>query len=249
MAESLVTKYFSGQGKLRMALRDTNGAPSGLEFIGDVGSVTLTPAVDKEKVIENVSGSAGIGAEFIKKVEYNFSMQMRSFKAEHLSLALQASNTAKVSGTVTDEPQKGYKGKMLALKHIKVRTVVVTGAAGTPTYVAGTDYNVDSDSGMIEIITAGAITEGLALLIDYAYAAQHHLLAAPANKYFYLVFDGVNRADNNKKVRCEIYSIAMSPSALSMIDDKAAEMPITGTVILDTLRAPGDQFFSWKIED
>lgn len=243
------TKYFSGQGPVFIAERDTDGSPKGLEFLGDVASVTLTPSVDKETVIENVTGSSGIGAEFIKKVEYQFSMQMRSIKPGHLAIALQAGNTAKTAGTVTDEPQKGYKGKFIVLKHTKASSVVVTNVGATTTYVAGTDYIVHADKGMIEIITAGAITDGQSLLIDYSYAAQHHVSASPANKKFYLAFAGVNRADDSKQTRCEIYKISLSPSALALIEDKTAEMPITGTVVLDTLRPAGDQFFSWKTED
>jgi hypothetical protein len=249
MAELYDTRYFSGQGKVRIGLRDATGQPLGLEFIGDVSSVTLTPSVDKETVTENVSGSSGIGTEFIKKVEYQLSMQMRSFKPEHAAIALHAGNAVKASGTVTDEAHKGYTGKFIALKHIKVSSVVITNTGGVTTYVAGTDYSVDADAGMIEIIATGSITDAQDLLIDYSYAAQHHLTAAPGNKYYYLSFDGVNRADDNKKVRCEIYKLNLSPSAMGMIEDKTAEMPITGTVILDTLRPAGDQFYSWKTED
>jgi hypothetical protein len=249
MPEQYDSRYFSGQGKLRIGLRDATGQPLGLEFIGDVGAATLTPSVDKETVTENVTGSSGIGAEFIKKVEYQFSMQMRSFKPEHAAIAMHASNLPKASGTVTDEAKKGYHGKFTSLNHIKVSSVVVTNAAGTTTYTAGTDYILDADGGMLEILSDGTITDAQDLLIDYSYAAQHHVSAAPGNKYYYLSFDGVNRADNNKKVRCEIYKLNLSPSAMALIEDKSAEIPITGTVILDTLRPAGDQFFSWKTED
>lgn len=249
MAEKYETRYFSGQGNLKIGQRDANGEPMGLEFIGDVASVTLTPSIEKETIVENVSGSSGTGAEYIKKVEYQFSMQMRSFKPEHISLALHASNTAKASGSVTNEPHKGYKGKFIVLKHIKISTVVVTNVDASTTYVAGTDYLVDANAGQLEILAAGAITDAQDLLVDYAYAAQHHLSAAPSNKYFYLVFDGINRADDGKKVRCEIFRLKLSPSALGMIEDKSAEMPVTGTVALDANRPVGEQFYSWKIED
>lgn len=249
MAESLVTKYFRGQGPVRIALRDANGEPMGLEFIGDLSSLTLTPKVEKEIGYENVSGSSGVGWDFNKRTEYDLSMMMRSFKAEHLAISTHSSNTAKAAGTVTDEAKKGYKGKMTALNHIKVSSVVVTNSAASTTYVAGTDYNVNAAAGLIEIITSGAITDGQSLLVDYSYAAQHHLSASPANKFYYLSFDGVNTADDNKKVRSDIYKINLSPSSVSMIEDKVTEMPITGTVQLDALRSAGDQFFSWKTED
>lgn len=249
MKEQFDSRYFSGQGPVFIAERDSSGRPKGLEFLGDTSSVDLTPSVDEVVVTENVTGSSGVGAKFNGKTEYKLSMQMRSIKPTHLAIALQAGNTTKAAGTVTDEPQVAYKGKFIVLKHTKVSSVVVTNIGAVTTYAANTDYIVHADKGMIEIIAAGAITDAQDLLIDYSYAAQHHISAAPANKQYYLVFSGINRADDNKQTRCEIYRITLSPSSLAMIQDKTAEMPITGTVILDTLRPSGDQFFSWKTED
>jgi len=37
--------------------------------------------------------------------------------------------------------------------------------------------------------------------------------------------------------------------ALAMITDEHAEMAITGQLLLDKLRAQGDQYYSWKIEE
>ncbi len=250
MAEQFETRYFNGQGAVFLAERAADGSPKGLIFIGDCSSVTLTPSVDKETVIENVTGSAGVGSEVFKKVEYQFSMQMRSVKPEHLALAVQGSNTAKAAGTVTDEPQTAYLGKFIALKHTKVSAVTVTNSAGSTTYTAGTHYILHADKGMIEIPAIGTtITDAQSLLIDYSYAAQHHVSAAPANKKYYLAFAGINRADNSKQARCEIYKISLTPSSLGMIAENNIEMPITGTVELDALRPAGDQFFSWKTED
>ena len=112
MAEQFDTRYYSGQGPVFIAERDTDGSPKGLEFLGDVSTVELTPSVDKEIVVENVTGSSGIGADFNKKTEYQFSMQMRSIKPGHLAIALQAGNTAKTSGTVTDEPTKAIRANL-----------------------------------------------------------------------------------------------------------------------------------------
>lgn len=249
MAEQFDSKYFSGQGPVFIGERDASGQPKGLDFLGDMTTVSLTPSVDKEIVTENVSGMSAIGASFTKKVEYQFAMQMRSIKPDHLSVALQSGNTAKAAGTVTNEPHAGYKGKFIVLTHTNVSEVVVTQKGGTTTYTVGTDYISHPYKGMIEIINAGAITNGLDLLIDYSYAAQHHLAVAPKDNEYYLVFAGINRADNNKQTRCEMYRVQLSPSALAMIETKSAEMPLTGTVMFDTTRPVNDQLFSWKIED
>ncbi|HHJ11892.1 MAG TPA: hypothetical protein ENK00_01825 [Chromatiales bacterium] len=248
MAEQFDTIYFSGQGPLFIGDRDANGNPAGLIFVGDLSEASLTPNVETAEVVENVSGQGAIGNSFTKKVEYQLSITMRSVKPEHLALALQGVNTAKAGGSVTDEPHKGYLGKMVPLVHNKVSTVVVTDSAGTTTYATPADYIVHADEGLVEIVSGGAITEGQDLLIDYAYAAQDHVKVAPANTEKYLVFSGMNRANNNKQTRCEIYKVKLDPGVLGLIQEEQAEMQITGRVLLDSLRPAGDQLYSWKIE-
>lgn len=247
--EQFESRYFSGQGPIFIGLRDVDGKPAGLTFIGDCSEVSLTPSVEKSQVTENVTGAGGIGSEFVKKVEYSFSLTAKSIKSAHLALILQASNTAQAAGSVTDEAVVGYHDKFMPLANVKLSTVVLTDGTGTTTYTAGTDYVIHADEGMLEILSTGAITDAQALLVDYSFAAQHLHNASPANQDYYLTFSGMNRADNNKQTRCEIYKLKLDPSALGMIQDEHADMPITGTVLLDTLRASGDQFYSWKIED
>lgn len=251
MSEQFDSRYFRGQGPVFLGQRDaTTGKPIGLAFIGDISSAELTPQVDAVEVLENVTGSNGVGARFIKATKYDFSMQMRSIKPDHAALAMMGAVTTKAAGSVTDEAVKGYLGKFTFLAHTKISTVVVTNNAGTTTYTAGTDYVLHANVGAIEIPASGsAITAGQDLKIDYVYAAQNHIKAAPGNIQYYLVFAGKNSADNDKQTRCEIYKIQMDPSALGFIQDQTAEMPLKGTVLVDTLRAAGDQFFSWKTED
>lgn len=249
--EQFDSRYFRGQGPVFIGLRDANGSPAGLEFLGDLSSVELTPNVEKQTVIENVTGTGGVGSEITTKVEYSLSMAMRSIKPVHLGIALQGGVTAKAGASVTDEAVTGYHDKVSPLTHHKISTVVVTSSDGLTTFTegAGNDYILHADEGLIEILSGGTITDGQALLVDYAYASQHHISAAPANTDYYLLFSGMNSADNNKQTRSEIYKLKLDPSALSMITDAQTEMPITGTVQLDSLRAAGDQFFSWKTED
>jgi hypothetical protein len=53
-----------------------------------------------------------------------------------------------------------------------VSGVTVTGSAGTPTYVAGTDYNVDLAEGFVEIIAGGGIADSTAIEANYTITAQ-----------------------------------------------------------------------------
>ena len=243
------SEYFAGQGPLYIGSRDAAGNPMGLVFVGDLESAELTPNIDKKTTIENVSGSHGVGASFISRAGYNLSLNMRSIKPEHLALALHSGNTAKTAGSVTEEVHIAYLDKMTPLEHTNISTVVVTGAGGTPTYVEDTDYIVHAATGMIEFISGGTITDATDVLIDYSYAAQHHMKVQPNNDEKYLVFAGMNNANNDKQTRCEMYKVKLDPGVLSMITDDTASMPITGELLLDSLRAAGDQFYGWKTED
>lgn len=248
MAENFETKYFRGQGPVFFGNRGTNGEPTGLLFVGDIGEATLTPNVDNAEIVENVTGSGGIGSSFNRRNEYQFSGTMRSVKPTHLAQFLQASHTAKIAGSVTDEAHVAYLDKFTRLQHTNVSAVVVTGSGGTPTYVENTDYILRADEGLIEFISGGTLTDAAPVLIDYSYAAQSHVKAAPDNREIYMLFAGMNNADQNRQTRCEIYRIKLDPGVLSLIQQEHAEIPITGRVLLDSSRPAGDQFYSWKIE-
>jgi len=249
MPEKFDTKYFRGQGPLFLSDRDDSGNPEGLEFIGDTGAATLTPNIDRQETIENVTGSSGVGSSFISRASYTLSISMRSIRKDHLAKQLHGSVLDKVGASVTDEPHIAYLDKFTLLVNNKVSTVAVTGVGGTPNYVLDTDYIVHADTGMIEFISGGTITNGTSVLIDYTYAAQSHISSSPANLEKYLVFAGMNSADNDKQTRVEIYKIRLDPSVMDLITNENAEATITGTVELDTLRTAGDQFFGWKVEE
>ena len=250
MPEQFESRYFRGQGKLLFGDKDdATGKPTGLIFVGDMSTAELSPNMERGKVIENVSGAGAVGASYLKRTEYGLTINMRSIKAAHLAEALHATVTAKAAASVTDETHQAYLDKMTPLEHNKVSSVVITGVSGTPTYVLDTDYVVHADEGLVEFISGGTITDDTAVEIDYDYAAQKHVKVLPHNLDKYLVFAGVNSADNDKQTRCEMYKVKLDPSVLSMITDDSTDMPITGVLQLDALRPAGDQFYSWKLED
>ena len=247
--EQFDTRYFRGQGKVFIGDRDASGNPAGLIFVGDLSSGELTPNMERNETIENVTGSNGVGSTYLKRAQFNINLAMRSIRHDHLAIALHGSDTAKAAASVTDEAHNGNHDAFIRLQHTKVSSVVVTDDTGVTTYTEGTDYILYADEGMIEILSTGTITQGQALLVDYAYAAQHHVKVSPHNLDKYLVFAGKNSADNNKQTRCEMYKVKLDPGVLSLITEDTTDMAISGTLQLDTLRAAGDQFYSWKTED
>ncbi len=247
--EQFDSKYFRGQGPLYLADRDASGNPTGFVFIGDVSAAELQPQIDRTEKLENVSGSSAVAVSTLKSVKYSLNLTMDSVKAAHLALALSGTLTAIIAGSVTDQSHTANLDKFFKLQHTKVSSVVVTDSAGTTTYVDGTDYVLRADEGVIEVLSTGNITEGQALLVDYAYAAQSLVQSNPGNVEKYLMFSGINTADNDKRMRCEIYRCKLDPGALSMITEDVQGMQINGLIELDALRPAGDQLFSWLVED
>lgn len=248
--ETFESRYFRGQGALFIGDRDAEGNPVGLTFIGDLTTATLTPQIERDEIIENVSGSGGIGASWLRASQFQLAITMRSIRPEHFAAALQGTLTQKAAGDVSDEAHTVKLGKFSRLQHTNVTDVVVREVAESnpTTYVAGTDYLVHAAEGLIEWLDGGTVTDDLAVELDYDYSAQYHVTAQPNNLTRYLVFAGKNSADDDKQTRCEMYRVKLDPGSMPMISESAGEMTINGVLETDAGRPAGDQFFSWKVQ-
>jgi len=247
--EQFDSRYFRGQGKVFIGDRDAAGQPAGLVFVGNVSTASLTGNIDRSSKIESVTGAGAVGASFIKGSKYAVSLALSSIKAAHLKEAIHGVVITKIGASVTDEAHIGYLDKFIRLLHTNVSAVVVTDSSGTTTYTKDTDYIEDLVAGTIEILSTGTVTEAQALLVDYSYAAQTHITVLPNNTEKYVMFDGINTADNNKKVRCEMFKTKFSPGSLDLITDDSKDVTLEGEIELDSLRPAGDQFYSWITED
>lgn len=246
--EQFESKYFRGQGPLFFGYRDVDGNPTGLNFGGDASVVDLTPSVERSEKIENVTGKSGVAVSSLKSTKYNLSITLASVKPEHLAIALDGSTSTVAGTSVLDEAHIAYLDKFTPVQKTKISAVVVTGAGGTPTYVENTDYILHADKGMVEFIPGGTITDAAPVLVDYDFASQSSIKTNPGNRERYIVFAGMNTADDNKQTRCEIYKAKIDPGALNLITEDITDITITGTVELDSIRPAGDQLFSWLIE-
>ncbi len=250
MAEQFDSIYWRGQGPAFLAPRDSSGNPLGFTFLGDIESIEGNPNVSNYKVKENVSGSRLTAATFPIDIEYLITINFKSAKAEHLAQALQADITVKVAGSVTDEAVTAYDDKFSKLAYAKVSSVVVQDATDTTTYTANTDYVIYGDEGMIEILSAGSISDEDVLHIDYDYAAQKHISANPSNTEYMLVFPGINTANSDKRGRCTIFKLSIDPAFLSLIQqDTEGSLSVNAEMLADSLRSSGNQLYQWEFED
>jgi hypothetical protein len=77
------------------------------------------------------------------------------------------------TGTVTNEDVTADSGSWVALDYKRVApgSVVVTSDGGGTTYVEGTDYVIDYANGELMALSAGDISDGASLDVDYTYTA------------------------------------------------------------------------------
>ncbi len=244
MSEQFDSIYWRGQGPLMIAPRDTDGSDMGFEFAGDAESAEGAPSISRHDIKENVSGQRNTAASFITEQSTDITINFKSVKPSHLARALQADLTTKASGSVSSVDYTGYQGKFIKLAHVKVSSVVVTGATLT------TDYLVHADAGLLEIVTGGGWTDATAKAVSYDYAAQKELKANPQNQEFTLGFMGMNTANSDKRGRCTIYKATIDPAFLSLIQaDTEGSLSVNCKMLVDDLRPTGDRLYNWDFED
>ncbi len=243
------TKYFSGQGAILIGERDgTTGKPTGLRPVGNVSAVSLGIETTTFEHKESCSGVRGVDLEITQEVNVSLNMTLESLAKENLSLALFGTNTAVVGASASDEIVKGYHDLWTPLPHVKISNLVVgDDAVPTTTYVEGTDYEVNLETGSIMALSTGSITDTQDLYCDYDYAAQSQVEAATSGTppIRFVRFEGLNTADGDKPVVIDIYKVSMQPLAeLAVIQDEIAQMEVEAKALSDALQTSGSKYFT-----
>ena len=179
----MAMNYTLGRGRLYFA-RFAPGTqdPTGYQYFGNTPEVNLS--IETEN-LDHFSAESGV-----REKDDSVALQTNrtgSFTTDHISernLALfffgDVSTLTTSSGTVTGEAVAGIvKGGFVQVgigpaNPVGVRgisAVTVTSDPAGTTYTAGTDYVVNADAGLIEILETGTIPDGADLLVDYTRVA------------------------------------------------------------------------------
>ncbi len=162
---------------------------------------------------------------------------------------LSASSGSVVTGT--PEVVTANLGRWLKLAHRNVSNVSVRHLSDTPVYVNGTDYTLDATSGMIKVLSTGAITDGQSVEVIYQYAALtgRQILAATTTEIRAFVrLEGTNLA-NQKKVSIVCPQAVLTPSGELEIAGKAfITFGLSGTLVTDTANGYTSPFIYTEID-
>ena len=246
---------FSGQGIVYAAERLSTGKPGRLQDLGNCTSFKLDLKTDVMKVSESRSGNRLPYARIGKGNESEVALTITDFLLDNLGLGLYGTKITKAAGTVTGEvlPTGLVAGDRIQLANPKVSSVVLKDSAATPaTLTAATHYNADLDPGHISIVDVGSFTQPFKA--DYSYASSKKLgafAASPSEKM--LILEGVNTADNWRRVRITVFRVVLDPiTGLDLINDDLAKLELKGSALYDPLRATSDplgQFLSYEYLD
>lgn len=195
-----------GKGKLYFAEFAANTeTPGGRRYLGNTPEFSMT--VESEQ-LDHMNSDEGI-----KEVDESVTLSTTrslSFVTDHISpqnvadfLLGSASTLAQSSATDDTETLTGvlqgmyYQLGISATNPAGVRqlsNVVVTGPSGTPTHVAGDDYTVDLETGMIYIVPGGAITDAstIELTYDLAAVSRDRIISGNDAKVGELFFESKN---------------------------------------------------------
>lgn len=172
-----------GAGKIYFELENASGVLSGGErYLAETPgfAVSVTP-----ETLEDWSSDGKIAEKLLDittRVNRGGTLTCKDVLADNVALfvAGATSTVAQTDTPVVDEAHTGYLDRWTQLGASlsnptgvrNVSSVVITGAGGTPTYVAGTDYELDAAQARYRPIPGGAITDALPLLVDYTPAAE-----------------------------------------------------------------------------
>lgn len=244
-------QYYSGQGSVLVATKNvTTGEPEGFIPVGNVSALTLSIETTVFEHKESCTGTRGIDKEIVQEVSVTVAMTLESINKHNLALAAYGSEASVTGAAVADEQIALYHDKWASLANIKVDTVVVgDDAVPTTTYVEGTDYELNLETGSIKALSTGAITDTQVVFVDYNFTTydQIEALITSSAPERWIRFEGLNTADLDNPVVIDIYKGSIQPLAeLALINDELTEMAVEASALSDPTRSSGSNYFTVK---
>ncbi|MDP4074202.1 hypothetical protein [Acidovorax sp. A1169] len=163
-------KYTIPRGRAYFNPEDANGVLTGEIAFGNCPEVTVTIETEKAEHFSSMTGLREKDASVVVQIDRTGSLVCDNMSASNFALWMSGTREVVTQSAVavTAElraviPGRFYQLGSTAGNPLGVRNVTgvtVKNEAGAVTYDAGEDYNVDLETGRIQIIEGGAITAG-----------------------------------------------------------------------------------------
>lgn len=231
--------YFSGQGIVYVADRDSSGNVTVFRDVGNVPSLKLTLNVDLLDHKESRTGQRLTDLRLVRDRKATVDITLENWSKKNLMMMMYGT-TATVTGTSVTNESFGTGvavGDVRMLQHNLVSGLTIVDSAGSPATLAlTTDYTVDLPSGMVTFKNLGAYTQPFKA--NYSFSTQDvvpFFRAATVERY--LRFSGLNTANSNVPTIIDLYRVVFDPAGnIELINDAIAQFSLTGEVLYDNTR-------------
>lgn len=243
----MAEKYFYGQGRVLVSQYGENK----YRWLGDVSALSIAMEIEKIEHKESFSGQKSLVRTLVTDRTATVNMTLHQLDADNLGLALYGtkSSIAAAGGDVTYPfPTVVAVGDEVVLPHTKLTDTptvfTIKDSAGIPvTLTRNTHYTVDLDRGTVVILDIAAFTQPFVATYRNA-AAQQVAMFKSAQPVLSMVYEGINLAEANAKVRVELYRVATDPlQELQLINNEQAlnGLQIAAGLLIDSSKpASGD---------
>jgi hypothetical protein len=249
--------YMVGKGKVYFDEFDANGNQTGELDLGNDPSFNNNPTTE---TLDHYSSMEGVKLKDKSaniSTDVNITFTLDEINIDNLNIALFGNGihyVAQGDGNAVDEAMVARLGKWVKLggadivrRNLTAGTVVVTNAAGTITYVEGTDYAVDYEIGRIFTIIGGAIADAQNILVDYTWGAQSLPAVYPAtnvDKEGLLRFVGNSTFGFDYEVVYWRVKLKVTGD-IGLISEEWANIEFEAEVLADTANHPDNPYGIW----
>ncbi len=212
-------RSFLGAGDLYINRFDpVTGIPTGKAGPFECSKFEIKPNTELKEATSKGKTTYGqvISAVAIQKPA-DLTVVLTELDKDGLTLALLGTQSVinQGSGSITDEVLVAVHDKWVPTSKANFATAgfVVKHTSGTPTYVLGTDYDVNYRMGWVRIKSTGAIANSASLKVSGTYNATTGTRIAGATQAQVraeIILDGINY-DGGKPSICTAWEVLISP--------------------------------------
>jgi hypothetical protein len=252
---------YVGAGDVWFDRFDSAGLSTGFRHLGNVSSLEGTPALESIKKRSSMSGLGGTLKELIRSTDFAISAVMDEYDPANMALALLGSSldvTQTSEPTVTTQAINDGNALLFDVWYPLYTTthpdglidVTVTSVDQAGALTPGTDYEIDTEVGMIRILSTGGGAEAVTTWsgsVPAIVAADGlkliHGLSAPTIEGR-LRFRSASDQTTGPRVLIDFWKVKIQPdSAIPLITEDFGEYTLNMAVQEDLSRSAGERFF------
>ncbi|MBU1564225.1 MAG: hypothetical protein KJ630_01185 [Proteobacteria bacterium] len=208
---------FMGTSDVYIDVLTDQGVATGLQLKGNCREFTIKGDSERvEQIGSNRSNFGHVIASVTIAKPASAAFVLDQMDPDMFAMAFFGTTSAltQSSASVTDQEVVANHDKWVELGKYMISTVVVTHISDTPTYVLGTDYEINTRLGMIKVLSTGSIVDAATIQVSYAHAAvagSQMTGMTKTNVRLRMVLDGENYADG-RNFKLDVYSARLAPS-------------------------------------